>query len=308
MILKPGQENILKRMYSRILTHKGADKLINNSVFLTLINMQDSKRLRMLTYNHLYISEILDKECIESLIKNKFVKEIGSINGKGIIFSAKGVYRYEKSKEILKDEILIKYYENKFFTFKEENTLLNDKEMIIVASMLLSRSFNLNSSISLNKSGPYKDKWIEVLNRTARLLCNLKIVEEKIVNNLFPNTASRTGKQGIVQLMQKTDSIPKRKGIYGLYTAPGDRKYYLDMLNKDSSIDINKYNSLLNTIFPLDKISDTFEACKLISQFQEDLINDYKVYIVDNLEKDHALDYQHNDLIIESFEKYFIYS
>ena len=118
MILKPDQKNILKRMYNRILTHKSADKLINDSIFLTLINMQDSKRLRMLTYNHLYKSQITDKQSVKGLVNSNLIKEVSSVNGEALIFTAKGIYNYEKSHDILTDSCFINYYETKFFTFK----------------------------------------------------------------------------------------------------------------------------------------------------------------------------------------------
>lgn len=293
------EKSIVVRMYNRIVAHESAKDLINNSLLITLIGMQDSKRYRALRDNALLISDAINNQSIKKLINNKICKEISTPKGLGITLTAYGVYIYEIEENIINKRSLIDYIEGKYFTFKEDSKKINEKETIIIATMLLSRSFNLNTCINLNKGSLHQDKWTEIINKTADFLIASKIVKESVGKMLFPSR--KTGKKPIVQLMQKTDSLPRKKGVSGLFKAHGGRRYFLNILDEGSNIDKNMYITLLKIIFPKKNIADSIDFFDRLKDFQGSLYRTYKPYIVEDLSEEHALKNSFDDKIEDDF-------
>ena len=176
---------------------------------------------------------------------------------------------------------------------------MNEKEIVIISTMLLARSFNLNSCINLNKGDLHQEKWTKIIEETASFLIRFNIVKEGVLKNLFP--PRKTGKKPIVQLMQKTDSLPRKRGVSGLFKAHGNRQYCLDILNEQNEIDKNMYMTLLKTVFPLEKISDKIIFFNELKDFQGNLYRKYKSYIVEDLSKEHALKNSFDEMIEEDY-------
>ena len=233
---------------------------------------------------------------------NKIIIDPNFKDSLAITLTAKGLYAYELENNIISHDILIDNLNTKYFTQPKQKDI-NDKDLVILSTMLFARTFNVNSCIDLNKGTLFQNIWAELINKTAMFLNEVEFLSKSKIKDLLPKRKTR--KSPIVQLMQKADELPRKNGFYGLFIAHGNRKYSLNIFNSDNLIDQNKYFSLLSIIFPKEKIKDPKEIYNLVNVFQKKIILEYKSYIVNNLDEVHALASSFDFNIEEQLTKYF---
>jgi len=255
------EEKYLKKFYILLSDNLRREKnLKENSVLLSLLKTQSASRYRLLRKSTLS-SVLIPTKVLTSLLAKDLIQCIESIDAYAI--TAKGVWYYEQKIDLINQETLLSYINDKYFVPKMKSDL-RDKEKIILFMMISTRAFSEKSSVDLKKSDIIKDKWTEMLARSYDLLYDLSLLE-KVKKEEF---LDKTGNIHIVSSIFRHNNqmVQKTRGIYSYNRK---QEYYLD-LHKDSNFSQDKLSYLFWKLFKGDISSDSvrrvIEYCNEISR------------------------------------------
>ena len=243
MIEMNEHQDPLARFYhllrDNLIREKG---LTENSVLISFLRTQSASRynaLRKSTIN----SAFVPNNVLMLLLAKGFIQCIGNVDDYAI--TAKGVWHYEKNHDLINEQILLSYLDEKYFSdeLSVKNVDLNDKEKVILFAMILARAFSEKSAVDLKRSDTVKDKWQEILETSYDALENLGFVT-KLEKTDFLGT--RGNEHVVSSIFRHNNSmVQKTKGIYA-YTRK--QEYYLD-LYKDGVLSEEKLSYLFWKIF-----------------------------------------------------------
>lgn len=235
----------LKKFYDELYTDLLVDKkLKRNSVLISFFEMKSNDRYRFLE-GAAVESFNLPETMLFSLISEGLLRESDELHKYTI--TAKGIWVVERDSKINECE-LIDYIDEKLFKISLSNKKLTDKERIILLAMICGRTFTINSPIDLKKDNYTLDGWKRIIDDCSKLLFDLKIINKMSQEQLY----GKKGNEHIVShLIRHTDSLPKK--TKGIYKAPGQQKYFLDIAS-DNVISKDKLTYILSLIFSSDGV------------------------------------------------------
>jgi hypothetical protein len=254
--MNENEKDYLKKFYSSLRDNLRREKsLKGNSVLISFLETRSASRYKLLS-NSTISSALVPNEILMSLLSKNYLQVLGDINTYAM--TAKGVWHYELEAEIMNEETLLSYINDKFFVDKSPGANvksdLDDKEKVILFAMISARAFSQKSSADLKRSDLVKDKWQEVLEKSYDALLGLRsIARLKKVDFL-----GKTGNEHIASSIFRHNNhmVQKTRGIYA-YT--GKYEYYLD-LYENSVFSSDKLSYLFWKIFKGDISSNSVDS------------------------------------------------
>jgi len=268
------EENYLKRFYISLSDNLRREKRSKeNSVLLSFLKTRSASRYRLLRKSALN-SVLIPREVLTTLLSKGFIQCIEGIDSYSI--TAKGVWHYEKKKDLIDQETLLSYINDEYFipTMKGD---LNDREKAILFMMISTRTFSENSTVDLKKRDAVKDKWREILERSCDLLDDLNILTKL-------DKESFLGKKGNIHVVssifrRNNQMVQKTSGLY-VYT--GKHEYYLN-LYKNSNFSQDNLSYLFWKIFKGDISSESVDRvikyCNEISREESIFLFDMSKHV-----------------------------
>jgi len=195
--------------------------------------------------------------------------------------TARGVWEYEKALNVIDEEGLLSYINDKFFVESNDNSSheklnLNDREKIILLTMISARAFSEKSAVTLNKNSRINDKWLELLGKTYDFLVDLgeikKLRKEEFLEKKGNEHAASSVFRHNNDMPQKTRMIYKYTGNYA---------YFLN-LDVNSGFSIENLSYLFWKLFRGELSKDTVDK---IIEYCNSVSNAESIYLFDG---DHA--------------------
>ena len=126
---------------------------------------------------------------------------------------------------------------------ENEGSSLNDKERVVLLSLLGMRSFSLEHCVNLKIKGN-NSSWLEIF----------RICDDFIVNNNIGKHVEKldkpmiSGQEAVFAIISRVEKLPKKTSgiIDNGKTKP--KNYFLQMTSKDGDIDTTKFAHLMNLI------------------------------------------------------------
>lgn len=282
---------ILNKLYDNLKTNLVLDnKLKKKSILISFIELKSNSRYRYIIDSAQELNQY-NKSDINELINNKLIRETENINNYAI--TGKGIWSIEGD-SLISIEGFIEYIDNKYFDIAISNEKITDKEKVILFSLITARSFSEASAISLKNDSLVLDSCKRIIDNSYLILYEFKIIKE--INNLF----GKKGNEHIVShLIRHTDALPKK--TKGIYKASGNQNYFLEIVENDDIINIDKLCYIIqcivssNTYIKFNDILSIFENCKIISYNEA-------AYLNTNLNKSFINPY-YDDIIKNAFEE-----
>lgn len=257
------EDKFFKRFYTSLSDNLIRERgLKENSVLLSLLRTQSASRYRLLRKSTLS-SIVIPSEVLTSLLAKGLIQCVENIDTYAI--TAKGVWQYEQKTNLIDQETLLTYINDRYFVPKMKGDL-NDKEKVILFMMISTRAFSEKSSVDLKKSDTTKDKWKEMLTGSYDLLDDLSLLG-KLGKEEF---LDKTGNVHIVSSIFRHNNqmVQKTRGIYSYNRK---QEYYLD-LYENSNFSQNRLSYLFWKIFKGDvssgSVSRIAEYCNETSRTQ----------------------------------------
>lgn len=265
-------EYYLKRFYDKLYENLlFENKLKKESILISFLELKSNSR-----YTFLESAAISEEKIPEIILldlkRNNLVRPSDEVNKYTI--TGKGVWKVEKNRKRVTEDIIVDYLDKKKFDFYSSNKKLSDKEKIILFSMISARTFSEESPIDLKKDEYTLNAWKRIIYESYSKLNELKLVKKLSEEQLY-------GKKGnehkVSNLIRHTDSLPKK--TKATFKAKGKQKYFLDIFFKNS-LSKEKLTHIVNIIFNLDKNNST-ELVEEINDFCLKIAYEEAPYIYD---------------------------
>jgi hypothetical protein len=268
-------------------------RLIDNSLLITFLKAQSKKRYELLSESAISIIKF-KKNTIDILISDNYIRATEQ-NGKYTI-TAKGIWLVELNNGMEYEEI-INYIDKEYFNLFNSNENIQDKEKVVLFSMILIRSFSEKSALDFHNGQHTIDSWKEILDKTGSFL-----VEHNVIKNYPGNMYGKGGNEDpAIYLQERVNSLFKNSR--GIYKTPGNRKYYLQLDitsdNDGNSCSIDKCN-LIFLFWLIFKDKITFENFEVISDFCNQIAYEMSIHIYKEIGEHYFLNPDHDDIIREA--------
>lgn len=282
---------ILKKLYESLKTNLALDnKLKKQSILISFIDLKSNSRYRYILDSAQELSQF-NKNDIKKLINDKMIRETEDINSYAI--SGKGVWTIELN-SVISIESFIEFIDDKYFDLAISNNNVTDKEKVILLSLITARAFSETTAINLKNDNLVLDSCKRIIDNCYSILSEYKIIKK--INNLY----GKKGNEHIVSnLIRHTDILPKK--TKGIYKAPGNQKYFLDIVDDDDNISIDKLSYIIkrmlsnNTDVKYNDVISIFENCNKNSYNEA-------VYLNNNLNNS-FINPHYDDMIKNAFEE-----
>lgn len=249
-------EKFYNLMYENIEIDK---KLKGQSIITSFLKTRGASRFKLLRKSTLS-SNIIPNFILNSLLEEGYIQSIDDIET--YVITAFGVWYLEKKNENIDEGKLLEYINNEYFTINIKREL-DDKEKVILFSLLSARTFSEESPIDLKKDMPVKNKWQKLMENCYDKLKELKVI--KINKNKIFKT---TGNVHIVSSLfrHNNDMVQKTKGIYSYNRK---QEYYLN-LYKNGYFSDDKLSYLFWKVFEgnmsPDKLNEIIDFCNDVAK------------------------------------------
>lgn len=275
------EDDHLKRFYISLKNGLIREKKFkNNSVLMSFLETRSASRFKILNESTISSNEI-PRNILESLLERNYIQSFSNIEN--YVITAKGVWHYETRLKLLDEEKLLSYINKKFFAdskaYKQEISNLDDKEKVILFTMIAARTFSDKSSVNLRPNKKLQDKWLELLEASYNFLKDLKKINKITKEELFNKSGNEHIASSIFRhnnrMVQKTNSI---------YTYTGGQEYFLNLYDLETlKFSTEKLSYLFWKIFKgelsgemVDKIID---YCNNVSKVKSIYLFDLKEHI-----------------------------
>lgn len=263
----------LQKFYQRLNFNlqKKQKKVNEKSIFISALDMKSNDRYRLLSESAVSTDEI-PKSILTDLKTKKWIRNTDTLNTYTI--TAKGIWEIENTSSKISDNILLEYIDEKFFNvYGISEKPLSDKHKVVIFSMIAARTFSEKSSVDLNRDETARNTWKDIIDESYEKLKTLHLISKL-------NRESLYGIQGneppVSTVFRHTDDLPKK--TRGLFKAPGNRKYFLD-LYLDSKISKDGLSHLFKLIF--DEKILAIPDINEIDSFCRYIANNKNIYIFD---------------------------
>jgi hypothetical protein len=248
-------------------------KIINGSVFFTLIKPSSNIRYRILN-NSSTQATIIPIDILNNFLEKGFVQYTDK--GTHITLTGAGFWYVEKTMQNKNPEQLICFLDNELFKLFSETKSLDTKEKTILLTLVAARAFSPESAVDMTKSDRINNEWGKIIDSSYAFLESHNSVEKWPREKLYGKAGNE---HPVSSCIRHTDSLPKK--TRGIFIAPRDRTYFLNIYRdgKTHTLDIS---FLFEIIFEnkldmaiMDHIYNF--CCKISSQ--------KSIYLFENIEK-----------------------
>ena len=232
--------------------------LVSGSVFCTLLGLSSGDRFTFLVNSSLDVTHPNEFSKYKDAESESVLQRINQEQKISMIFTAKGILDIEREKGYLDDTKLLTFIQKKYFSFTHARKNLNSKEKSVLFSLITMHCFGIENAMDLEGSTK-QAIWFELINeKIFPYLQTLSIVPK--IESLLPlNTGNESP---ATYLMRRQNDLSIK--TYGIFSNPGNSKYFLGLSLEDSSAAKNWIFNLFNLILP-ENVS--FETLKAIKEF-----------------------------------------
>ena len=234
--------DILRAFYKLLLdeTIRSEKKIKNNSVFWTLIKCVGKRRANIIdksSQNRI----MFDNEIFKELINSELL-ELNSIKNEGDYYNLtpKAIWLIEKTDRGLSEDDLVQFISSEYFDFKKKSKPINDKERLVLFTMIGVRNFSLSSKMELKESRDC-DAWEKIFERSFGFLNSKKYFKNKYKS--FSELISKdSSEHPIINLMRHTNDLPIKSDH--IFNSPGGKlgkTYWLGLYEEDRFIEIKLF-------------------------------------------------------------------
>jgi len=261
-------------LYSNILKNKS--KIDNKSILISFFNFKSNVRYKLLSESAIPAYK-MSKDILDELKNRNLIRATDTLDNYTI--TANGIWEIENREGTLDLSGFLNHIDKKLFNvYVDSNKPLNEKQKVIVFSMIVARAFSDKSTVDLNKNEDTTNAWKEITDQTYYKLRDLGIISNlKIESNdplsLYGNSSAD---QPVSNLYRHTDKLPKL--TKGIFKAPGGQKYFLDISN-DANIFKEQLKYLFELIIGTSKIS--YSEIDEMYTFCCDIANKKNIYVFD---------------------------
>jgi len=235
----------IRKLYNPLKEKIGVKK---SSVFLKLITKRKNK-IRDFVSSAGITSSLIDKRLCKELEEEGFI--VKHPNDFHIYcLTASGLWNYEKSREIVNLESLLKEFDSEYFN-TTTNPISNTGK-IILFSLLFNRNFSKKCTISMESdhiNSHYNIVWLNFTILAKDILLKAKIISEK-KKYAFETNNNKT------YLMQRDNNLVEQTN--GLYQRLG-KVHFLNVTDKQGNINARKLQALFKLI-----ITENFKSVEQI--------------------------------------------
>ncbi|PHP45616.1 hypothetical protein B6V01_003180 [Methanosarcinales archaeon ex4572_44] len=261
----------LNKFYDTLYTNAELEeKLRNKSLIITFLENTKNTIYKLMSDSSKSSAKI-PTNVLNSLLAEGLIQNTDEIDTYTI--TAKGVWMVENERGTLDEKSLISYINDRYFVYSNRKPL-TEKEKVILFSMIAARTFSKDSSIDLKEDydGKLADTWKEIIDESCEKLLELSVISKKTKDTFY----GKSGNEHVVSgLFRRNNDLPRK--TKGIYTAPGTRKYYLDLYN-NSKLSDEKLSYLFWQIFN-GKLSET--SRKEVINFCNKISNNKSIFIFD---------------------------
>jgi len=243
---------------------------VGDSVFLGLMAMgSKTRRMRVLLDASVNASALGSPG--SELVALGFADYAGADNR--ITLSAKGIWEAEQSKSILDSAGLLAYIDEKWFNcFAESKSAPNDKEKLILFTLLAARAFSAETGVKLSRKQTHR-AWIELVLSASDFLKSHSIIKDFGIEEALRPASVGTGLTPVVKFFRYSEYLPKKTD--GIFIAK-QLNYYLD-LDSEVAIDKGKLAYLFGLI--LEEKAD-FTTAEALGSYCRDRAYDIAVQVL----------------------------
>jgi len=263
-------ENQLVSMYDTLTDKIRAEKQWN-TIWEFSFNKDGNARLSMY---YSAAAEYVDSSVVAELKNNGLIRDSKDVNQ--YILTAKGVYQAETILRIDTLTNILVAVDDRFFEPKV--TKISEREKIILFSMMMMRCFSKEYCIDARKDKDTKDEWMQIFIESQNQLKKMKVIKVK-------TPLEKLGKKSDIEdpmsnIIRHTDALDKK--VKMLYKKTGKNQYYLDMLYKDRTINVESLAFILDSIF---EGSIGYAQINEIADFCRDALHVHGVRVFDYSEE-----------------------
>lgn len=269
--------DLLKRLYDNIVNTINDKELTisSDSIFITYVDKKLQELINILEPSCIS-SETLSQDEINSIDNNL----IYNFPNKKISLSSLGIYEYEKSQNFIDDKKLAKFFDNKWkakVPSPIDDTRLNIKEKLVLASMLASRSFSIDQCIN-TKDESRLDDWYNLFKEVNDFLLDKKFIKKSFEDINSPNKGNE---KLISQMMRTISDLPKKTNTIAITNAMTKKKkgkhYYLNIVGKDGECDRDKLKYIMELL-----TDNNAEHIQALPDLCDNIYNNYFSKIYEN--------------------------
>ena len=268
---------------------KSEKKILENSLILTLLKTRDSNRFNILRKSR-RSSNLIPNEVLNQLIINEYVQNYEDIDT--YVISVKGLWFIEKKDLKINEEKLLAFINNNY-VISNKKEKLEDKEKVILFTMVSARVFSNISCVDLKKDFIIQEKWKNILEKSYDILFSLGYIKKE-KNKIF----GKTGNMHITTSIFRHNTYMKQR-TKGIYDFNKKLEYYLNLYINESFLQ-DKLTFLFYKLFEgnisTDKIDKILEYCNNISKKESIYLFDMKNHIFSNPDYDIKI----KDCLLES--------
>ena len=251
---------------------KGDKKLKGQSIIMSFLKTRGASRFKLLRKSTLS-SNMLPSFILNLLLEKGYIQSIDDIET--YVITAFGIWYLEKMNENIDEKKLLEFINNEYFTINTKKEL-DDKEKVILFTLLSTRTFSEKSPVDLKKDMPVKNRWYKLLEYCYEKLEELKVI--KITKNKIFKT---TGNVHIVSSLfrHNNDMVQKTKGIYSY----NRKQEYFLILYKNGYFSDDKLSYLFWKVFEgnilPNKLNEIIDFCNDVAKMESIYLFDVEKHI-----------------------------
>jgi len=287
-------QEYLSKFYKRLYdTLKVKGKLKADSVLASFLNLKSNVRYAILDASSLRES-IVPQNILSDLGRLELVRLTDKVGYYTI--TARGVWAVETDKQLGKLDTILSELDEKFFDPYQEAKPLTEKEKAIILTLIGVRAYSKGAAIDLKRGDRALDVLAALLEDSYDLLAAHKVMKSLRKGDLF---GKRGNEHPVSHLIRHTDALPKK--TRGIYKAPGDQKYFLD-LSKDSEVSASDLGYLLWLVYA-DGLTHDIEAD--LVRFCNEKAYETSIHLFD-IGAEHFAKPPYDNVLKKAVDEYFI--
>lgn len=273
----PSLNKFYSSLYSTTLKNKS--KITDKSMLISFFSFKSNVRYKLLSESAIPSYKI-PKDILDELVNKKLIRATDSLNSYTI--TANGIWEIETRDSTLDLTGFLNHIDKKLFNvYMDSNKPLNDKQKVIIFSMIAARAFSDKSTVNLKKNDDTTNAWKEITDKSYHKLNDLGIISNlKIELNdsksLYGNSKTE---RPVSNLYRHTDKLPKI--TKGIFKASGDQKYYLDISN-DPDLLKERLKYLFEIV--IGKTHVSYSEIDEMSNFCCEIANKDNIYVFDPID------------------------
>ena len=209
--------NLYRKFFDNLIRQRV--KIKKKSVILTITSSGSNiqSKISKILEESAFESYLFKRDELRRLLDEKLVRT-SVYDFKSYVLTSKAIWFLESERELVSEEKFIDFIESEILINKNAEKKLNDKEKVILFSLLSIRCFDVNSGMDINDS--YReDRWLDIFDECRNFL---------YAKNLIKNIGGFKGKgheHPVSYVMRRVNKL-QNKTRY-IYAFTGKKQYYL---------------------------------------------------------------------------------